>query len=152
MRNEKYIVKLSEEEREELSMVVNQGKAAAYKIKHAHILLKADENGPSWPDIRIAEAFNCDPKTIPNVRKRFVEGGLDRALERKKQDRLSRERILDGAGEAYLISLACSKPPQGRSSWTLNLLSEKLVELKIVESISHETVRQTLKKMNLSHT
>lgn len=149
---EKYVVRLSDEEQEEIKAILKKGRASAYIIKHANILQKADENGLRWADSRIAEAFGCTVQTVHWVRKRFVERGLQGALERKKQDRLSRARIIDGEKEARLIALACSKPPEGRASWSLHLLSEKLVELKIVESISHETVRQALKKMNLSLT
>jgi len=141
-----YVVRLSEEERTELKGLVKKGKAAAYRIKHANILLKADAEGPCWGDARIAAAFGCHAKTVANVRKRLVEEGLERALGRKKQRRPSRQRVLDGEGEARLIALSCGPPPPGRARWTLRLLSRRLVELEVVESVSHETVRQTLKK------
>jgi hypothetical protein len=150
----KYKVTLTAEERQFLHQLVAAGKTAAKKLAHARILLKADAapGGPAWTDIRIAEAVEVNRTTVEHVRQRFVEQGLDAALVRKKQDRPSRERKLDGAGEARLITLACSKPPKGRAAWTLRLLADGLVELKIVEAISTETVRQVLKKTNLSRT
>ena len=104
--------------------------------------------GPAWPDRQIAEAFSCHPRSVENVRRRLVLEGLDAALERKKQVRPSRPRTLDGQGEAKLIALACSSPPEGRDRWTLKLLADALVELEVVEAISDQTVRRTLKKTN----
>ena len=144
--NKKYIVRLTGKERARLEKMVSKGQAAAYKIKHANILLLADADGPGWTDEHIAEAVGCCPPTVANVRWRLVERGLDGALARKKQARPSRRRKLDGEGEARLIALALSEAPEGRSRWTLHLLADKLVELRVVESISHETVRRTLKK------
>jgi len=144
----KYIVRLTADEREGLQQMVSKGRGAAYKIKHANILLLADADGPGWSDERIAEALSCHPATVANVRGRLVERGLEGALARKKQQYPSRARLLDGEGEAQLIALACSEPPGGRARWTLQLLADKLVELQVVESISHETVRSTLKKTN----
>ena len=144
----KYIVRLTADEREGLQQMVSKGRGAAYKIKHANILLLADADGPGWSDERIAEAASCCPATVANVRRRLVERGLEGALARKKQKHPSRLRLLDGEGEAQLIALACSEPPEGRARWTLHLLADKLVELQVVESISHETVRSTLKKTN----
>jgi len=148
--NKKYVVRLTAEERGELEAMVKKGRLAAYKLQHAHILLTADADGLGWADERIAEAFSCHARTVENVRRRFVLQGLDAALERKKQDRPSRERVLDGDGEARLITLACSEPPEGRDRWTLKLLADKLVELEVVDSICDQTVRRTLKKTNLS--
>jgi transposase len=128
--------------------MVTKGKAAAYKIKHANILLAADVAGPAWPDRQIAQAFSCHPRSVENIRRRLVLEGLEAALQRKKQVRPSRPRTLDGKGEAQLIALACSQPPEGRDRWTLKLLAERLVALEIVESISDQTVRRTLKKTN----
>lgn len=142
----KYVVRLSEEEREELKSLTRKGKGAAYRIKHANILLKADAEGACWQDAQIAEAFGCHEYTVARVRRRFVEKGLERALGRKKQRRPSRSWLLDGEQEARLIALSCSQAPEGRARWTLRLLAGRLVELEIVESISHETVRRTLKK------
>ena len=148
----KYVVRLTTEERSDLEAMVKKGKAAAYKVKHANILLTADVGGPAWPDRRIAEAFSCHPRNVENVRRRFVLEGLVAALERKKQIRPSRERKLDGDGEAKLIVLACSKPPDGRDRWTLKLLADALVQLEVVDSISDQTVRRTLKKTCCGHT
>ena len=148
----KYRVTLTAEERESLVALIATGKAAAKKLTHARILLKADQadGGPGWTDERIAEALDVSVATIERVRQRFVEQGLESALGRKKQDKPSRERKLDGAGEARLIALACSKAPRGRVAWTLQMLADKLVELKVVDSICPETVRQTLQKTNSS--
>ena len=148
--NKKYVVRLRGEERERLTALVKRGKGQAYRIKHANILLAVDADGPAWSDEKAAEAFSCHVGTVANVRQRLVEGGLERALERKPQARPSRERSLDGRGEARLIALACSQAPDGRSRWTLKLLADKLVELEVVESISDQTVRRTLKKTNCS--
>jgi transposase len=148
----KYKVTLTADERQALHNLVAAGQAAAKKLAHARILLKADAapEGPAWTDARIAEAVEVNRTTVERVRQRFVEQGLEAALVRKKQDRPSRQRQLDGAGEARLIAVACSDPPQGRSAWTLQLLADKLVELHVVASICGETVRQVLKKMNSS--
>jgi transposase len=149
---EKYVVRLKATERETLCSLVQKGnrKVAAKKRLHAQILLKADEGalGPAWTDARVAEAFDVHVNTVSAVRRRYVEEGLEAALSRKKQVRPSRQRCLDGEGEARLIAIACGAPPEGRTRWTLHLLKDRLVELRIVESISHETVRQTLKKTN----
>lgn len=146
---EKYIVELTSEEREELSELVSKGKAAARKITHARVLLQANESkgGPAWTDKQISEAFGIHINTVHGIRKRFVEDGLKAALERKKQNHPSRKHIIDGKVEAHLIALRCGQPPEGTKQWNLRLLADKLVELEIVESISHETVRQALKKM-----
>jgi transposase len=147
----KYKVTLTAEERQSLHALVKAGKGSAQKLTHARILLKADAapQGPAWTDSRIAEAVEVNRTTVEQVRQRFVEQGLEAALVRKKQARPSRERKLDGAGEARLIALACSKPPQGRAAWTLRLLADQLVELEVVDAISTETVRQVLKKNEL---
>jgi transposase len=147
----KYKVTLTDDERQSLHDLIAAGKAAAMKLTHARILLKADAapGGPAWTDARIAEAVEVNRTTVEQVRQRFVEQGLQAALVRKKQDRPSRERKLDGAGEARLIALACSEPPRGRAAWTLRLLADQLVELEIVDTISIETVRQALKKNEL---
>jgi len=148
----KYKVTLTADERRSLRALVTAGKAAAQKLIHARILLKADAapGGPAWIDERIAEAIEVNLRTIERVRRRFVEEGLEAALVRKKQDRPSCERKLDGAGEARLVALACSEPPLGRARWTLQMLADRLVELDIVEAISDETVRQVLKKTSSS--
>jgi len=145
---DKYVVELTSEERKELGELVAKGKAAVRKITHARVLLQANEakGGPAWTDKHISEAFGIHTNTIHGIRRRFVEQGLKMALERKKQDRPSRRRIVDGQVEAHLIALRCGQPPEGTKQWNLRLLADKLVELEIVPSISHETVRQTLKK------
>ena len=148
----KYVVRLSSEEREALELLVKKGKTQAYRIKHANILLAVDVDGPDLSDEEAAEAFSCHVNTVANVRQRFVEQELEAAWERKKQKSPSRERILAGEKEARLIALACIAPPDGRSKWTLQLLTDKLVALKVVESISDQTVRGTLKKTNSSLT
>jgi transposase len=142
----KYIVRLTDEERHQLEELVGKGQAPAYKIRHAHILLKADADGPGWTDEAIADAFCCHRGTVEGIRKRFVEQGMQGALDRKKRAQPPRERILDGEGEARLIALACSQPPEGRTRWTLELLAAKMVELNVGEQISSQTVRRTLKK------
>jgi transposase len=143
-----YIVTLTDEERRGLSAVIAAGKAAAQKLAHARILLKADASvgGPARPDHRIAEAIEVSPATIERVRQRFVEQGLDAALVRKAQERPSRLPTLDGRAEARIIALACSAPPEGRATWTMQLLADKLVELEVVPTVSDETVRRALKK------
>jgi len=150
--NKRYVVRLTAEERGQLEALVKRGKGHAYRIKHANILLAVDANGPAWPDEKVSEAFRCHVGTVANVRQRLVEGGLERALERKPQAEPSRQRSLDGRGEARLIALACSQAPDGRSRWTLKLLADKLVELEVVEAISDQTVRRALKKTSCSLT
>ncbi len=150
MSTKKWIVELSPKEREELLQIVNKGKGPAYKIKHANILLKADqgEYGENWTDVGIAEAYHCQFNTVFNVRKRFVEEGFERALGRN--NRKNYECKLDGEQEAQLTVLACSDPPEGHSRWTMVLLADKMVELKIVDSLSPATIQRTLKKTNLN--
>jgi transposase len=144
----KYRVTLNAEERRGLQELIASGKAAAKRLAHARILLKADAapGGPAWADDRIAEAVELSVATVERVRRRFVEHGLEAALVRKPQDRPSRLPKLDGGAEARLVALACSKPPGGRAEWTMQLLADKLVELEVVDSISDETVRRTLQK------
>jgi transposase len=142
----KYIVRLTEEERKGLGAVVSKGRASARKIGHARVLLKVDADGPNWTDEEAAEAFGIRANTVRDIRQRFVEEGLESALERKRRTEPPTPRKLDGAGEARLIALACGEPPEGRARWTLRLLAGKMVELAIVDGISHETVRRTLKK------
>ena len=125
---------------------------AAYKIRHAHILLQVDANGPDHCDEEAAEILCCHANTARNVRQRFVEQGIDAALERKKRDLPPREKVLDGKGEAHLIAIACSKAPKGYTRWTLELLSNKMVELNVVEAISYRTVQRALKKTCFSLT
>lgn len=148
----KYRVTLTDDERHALAELIRVGKAAALKLAHARILLKADQSdgGPGATDVEIADDVAVSVATVERVRERFVGSGLDAALDRKKQAEPSRERKLDGRAEARLIALACSAPPAGRAAWTLRLLAGKLVELEIVDTISPETVRQTLKKTRSS--
>jgi transposase len=148
----KYLVTLTPDERTQLAALIAAGKGAAKKLAHARILLKADQadGGPAWTDDRIAEAVEVSVATVERVRQRFVEDGLDAALARKKQDKPSRERALDGRAEARLIALACSAPPDGRKRWTLKLLADKLVELEVVDTVSDETVRRALQKTRSS--
>jgi len=142
----KYVVRLTAEEREELKSLVSKGRASARKIGHARVLLKVDADGPNWTDEKTGEAFGIRANTVRDIRQRFVEKGLDAALERKRREEPATPRKLDGAGEARLIAMACGEPPEGRARWTLRLLAGQLVELAIVDGISHETVRRTLKK------
>ncbi len=142
----KYIVRLSEEERSLLWDVVKKLKGTSQKVRRANILLKADVDGPNWSDAKIAEALSCRTRTIENVRRRLVTEGLDGVLNRKKRETPPRPKILDGKQEAEIIALRLGKPPAGFAKWTLRLLAEQIVELEIVNSISHETVRRTLKK------
>jgi hypothetical protein len=144
----KYIVTLAADERQTLLDLIAAGKAAAKKLAHARILLKADaaDGGPAWPDRRIAEALEVSDATIERVRQRFVEQGLEAALVRKPQTRPSRQKTLDGRAEARLIALACSAPPDGKAVWTMQMLADKLIELEIVPTVCDETVRRSLKK------
>lgn len=145
----KYRVTLASEEREELTALISKGKSAARKLTHARILLQTDQSpgGPAQRDEPLAGVLGVDVKTVERVRQRFVEEGLEAALLPKPSRRVYK-RKLDGAGEAHLIALACSPPPAGRSDWTLRLLAGRMVELEYADSLSHETVRQSLKKMN----
>jgi transposase len=149
----KYIVRLTPEEQAHLSQLIRSGKAAVRALLHARILLKADSGPetPAWSDEAISEALEVHVTTVARVRQRFVEEGLEAAL-RPQPSKRQYARKLDGAAEAHLIALACSPAPEGRAQWTLRLLADKLVELRHVPSISHETIRQTLKKTNCSHT
>ena len=143
MPAKKYIVELSDEEQAELQDLTSKGQQSARKIKRAQILLKADKG---WKDKAIIEALNASRTMVERTRKRYVEGGLDKALNEDR--RPGAKRKLDGRGEAYLIALACSDAPDDHDHWALRLLADELVELGIVESISHETVRRVLKKMS----
>jgi len=147
----KYIVTLTQEERQMLQEMLARGKAAACKLTHARILLKADAtpDGPGWNDEAIADGVEVGRATVERVRKEFVEEGLEAALERR-QPRRQYRRKLDGDGEAHLVAIACQKPPEGRSRWTLQLLADRMVQLEYVDEISYQTVRRTLKKTNSS--
>jgi len=146
--NTKYIVKLTDEQRQYLEKLTSSGTCSARQMKRAHILHKSDQS-IAWSYEQIAEAFDVSDVTIAKVRKAFAEQGLEVALQRKKPER-EYEHSLDGEDEAHLIALACSEPPVGRDHWSLRLLRDRFVKLGYVESISHETVRRTLKKTNSS--
>ena len=145
--NKRYVVRLEAEERERLRRLVSVGKGAARRLTRARIVLQADESGegPGWTDERIAEGLGVNIRTVEQVRRQLVEEGLEATLERRRPRR-EYERRLDGAKEAKLVAVCCSKPPDGRKRWTLRLLADRLVELKVVDSISYETVRRTLQK------
>jgi transposase len=143
-----YRVTLTGDERAELEALTRGGRASALRLTRARILLKADQGGggPAWSDAAIAGALDVAENTVANVRQRFVERGLNGALSRKPQDRPSKPRILDGRAEARLVALACSEPPAGRARWTLQLLADRLVELRVADTISADTVGRALKK------
>jgi hypothetical protein len=146
-----HAVSLIKEQRVHLLDLITTGTAAAHSLAHARILLKADEGdeGPAWTDAMMAEALETSVPTVERVRARFAKEGLEAALRRRIASRVH-TRKLDGAGEAHLIALSCSEPPAGQEHWSLRLLAERMVEFQYVDAISHETVRQTLKKMNSS--
>lgn len=144
--NTKYLVVLSEEQRQHLEKITSSGKVSARQMKRAQILLKSDVQ-VNWSYERMREAFDVSAVTIAAVRKAFVEQGLEVALQRKKPDR-EYEQVLDGEGEAHLIALACSEPPTGRKHWSLRLLQSRFVKLGHADSISYETIRRVLKKTN----
>jgi transposase len=146
----KYRVTLTSEERGELSQLISRGKGAARKLLHARILLKADSSeGQEWKDEAISEALEVSISTVERVRERFVEAGLQAALERQAPRR-EYKRKLNGEQAAHLVALVCGQPPEERGRWTLKWLAQKMVELDYVESVAPETIRQTLKKMSLS--
>lgn len=144
--NKKYIVRLSEAERQTCTEVVKNLKGTSQKVRRAQILLKVDADGPAWTDARISEAFNCRVQTIENLRKRVVTESFELALDGHQRQTPPRPPLLTGEEEAKLIALRLGKPPAGYGRWTLRLLASELVSLEVVDSISHETVRQTLKK------
>ena len=143
----RYVVKLSSEERKQLEGLINRGREAAYRRRHAQVLLLVDEGeqGPALIDKDAAERTGFTRRSVEQIRERCVTEGLSSALERKKRSR-HRARKLDGEGEARLVSIACSDAPEGYARWTLHRLADRLVELNVVDSISHECVRQVLKK------
>jgi homeodomain-containing protein len=149
MSQKKYLVTLTADERGHLGDLLRQGKASALVLTRARILLKADQSdgGPALDDAAIADDLEVGLRTVSRVRERLVERGFEDCLRRKRQDKPSRERTLDGTAEAQLIALACSDPPDDRAAWTMRLLADKLVELKVVDAISDETVRRAMKKM-----
>ncbi len=149
----KYVVTLSEAERARLRTLIGSGTAPARALAHARILLKADqgEAGPGWTDAAIAGAVEVGLATVASVRQAYATRGLDAALQQKRPDR-EYARTFDGEREARLIALACSDPPAGREHWSLRLLAEHLVRLEVVDTVSHETVRQALKQTSSSRT
>jgi len=142
-----YIVRLSSEERSLLEEVIKRFKGSSQRVRRAQILLKADVNGPGWTDQKIADAFDCRRKTVENVRESLVTDGFEVALNGKKRELPPRKKLLSGEQEAKLIAVRLGSPPDGFANWSLRLLAEQIVELEIIDSISHETVRRTLKKM-----
>ena len=142
----KYVVRLTEQEREELTGVVKKLKGTSQKVRRAQILLKADADGPNWTDEQIAAAYGCQTSTVEKIRQRLVERGFDETLHGAQRATPPVEKLLNGEQEARLIATRLGPPPKGYANWTLRLLARKVVELKIVESVSYETVRRTLKK------
>jgi hypothetical protein len=142
----KYIVRLTDAERDTLSELLKRKHVAAQKLRRARILLKADADGPRWTDAKIAEAFDCQTRSVESLRERLVTEGFEFALQGKPKSRV-RGKVLDGEQEAKIIALRLGSPPRGFANWTLRLLAERAVALEIVESVSHETIRRTLKKI-----
>jgi hypothetical protein len=145
-KSKKYVVRLSDSERETLQQIVGKFKGNSQKVRRAQVLLKSDANGPDWTDAKIAEAFGCRIKTVENIRQRLVTAGFELALNGQPHLNPPREKLLDGQQEAKVIALRLGSPPPGFSNWTLRLLASELMALEIVPSISYETVRRTLKK------
>lgn len=143
----KYIVQLTSEERQTLREVVKKQLGSGPKVRRAQMLLKADSVGPAWTDAQIADAFDSRTRTVEKLRERFVTDGFESAVQGKRREKPATAKILSGKQEAKLIATRLGPPPKGYANWTLRLLARKLVELEIVEAISHETVRMTLKKM-----
>ena len=144
--NKKYVVRLTDEERGELSEVVKKLKGTSQKVRRAQILLKADADGPGWTDERIAEAYSCRTRTVEQLRQRLVERGFAETLNGAKRTKPATDKLLNGEQEAKVIATRLGSPPQGYANWSLRLLARRVVELEIVDSISYETVRRTLKK------
>jgi hypothetical protein len=142
----KYIVRLSKEERCELQEVIRKLKGTSQKVRRAQLLLKADAEGPAWSDSRIAEAFACRRQTVEMLRQRLVESGFQETLEGKPRTQSPTAKLFNGEQEARLIAMRLGSPPKGYANWTLRLLARKVVELEIVDAVSYETVRRTLKK------
>ena len=142
----KYIVRLSDQERDTLREVVKKLKGTSQKVRRAQVLLKADADGPAWTDQQIAEAFSCRIKTVENIRQRLVERGFEETLDGKRRAQPPTEKLLDGEQEAKVIATRLGPPPKGYANWTLRLLARKVVELEIVPDVSRETIRRTLKK------
>lgn len=141
-----YVVRLTEPEREELRSVIKKWKGTGQKVRRAQILQKADADGPNWTDARIADAFSCRTRTVELIRQRLVERGFEETLHRVERAQPAVEKLLSGDQEARIIATRLGSPPKGYANWTLRLLARKVVELKIADSVSYETVRRTLKK------
>ena len=146
MPQKRYIVRLTAQEREVCQQTVRKLNGSSEKVRRAQILLKADADGPAWTDQRVAEAFSCRTKTVENIRQRCVQEGFEQALERKRRASPPVPKLLDGEQESQVIALRLGPPPKGYANWSLRLLARRVVELGVVESISHETIRRTLKK------
>ena len=146
----RFIVRLTEKEREILREIAKKLKGSSEKVRRANILLMADVNGPNWKDGQIAEAFSCSPKTVENVRRRLVMNGFEEVLNGVRRPNPPTPKKLDGRQEAEIIALRLGVPPKGYSTWSLRLLARRTVELEIADSVSHETVRKTLKKTALT--
>ena len=142
----KYIVRLEDGERDHLEEVSKKLKGSSQKVRRAQILLKSDVSGPNWTDQQIAEAYGCRTKTVENIRQRFVERGFEETLNGTRRANPPVAKLLDGEQEARIIAMRLGSPPKGYANWSLRLLARKVVELGIVEQVSHETVRRTLKK------
>jgi Homeodomain-like domain len=141
-----YVVRLADEERAQLTGIVRKFRGTSQKVRRAQILLQADADGPGWTDQQIAEAFGCRRQTVENVRQRLVERGLAQALDGVKRAQPPTPKLLDGVQEAKVIATRLGPPPRGYANWTLRLLARRVVELRIVEAVSYETLRRTLKK------
>src|SRR6266853_2295519 len=142
----KYIGRLTDQERDELKSVIKKLKGTSQKVRRAQILLKADADGPNWTDERIAEAFACRTRTVEKIRQRLVERGFEETLHRVERAQPPVEKVLTGEQEVRIIATRLGLPPKGYANWTLRLLARKVVELKIVDAVSYETVRRTVKK------
>ena len=151
--NKKYIVELTSQERAQLREIINAKRMAAHKRRHARMLLKLDQgpDGPGWPDAQVAAAFDCTARSAERLRRRLVEGGLDAALQHGNRGSY-RARALDGVAEAHLIALACGDAPEGHNRWTVRLLADQMVALRLVKSCGKSSVHRVLKKTNLSLT
>jgi hypothetical protein len=142
----KYVVRLTDQERRELQEIIKKLKGTGQKVRRAQVLLKADADGPNWTDTRIAESFSCRTRTVEKIRQRLVERGFEETLHGRERKQPPVEKLLTGDQEARIIATRLGSPPKGYANWTLRLLARKVVELEIVDSVSYETVRRTLKK------
>ncbi len=145
-KSKKYVVRLTDAERQTLQQVIGKFKGTSQKVRRAQVLLKADADGPDWTDARIADAFGCRTQTAENVRERLVTRGFELTLNGQPHPKPPREKVLDGEQEAKVIAMRLGTPPPGFANWTLRLLAERVVALEIAKSISYETLRRTLKK------